>query len=279
MKDLKKFIVKKDEQIIDFPGVYNARQLGGYPTLDGTTVKRNKLFRSGMLMNSKYSSEEMNQQLNIKCIIDLRTSVEHDTMPNPTNNEIRYEKIDISPIEIMNDFEKNNQLPNVNVVYNDRNLEQIKNLDCDNYQVGLYEYYAESSIAKKAYRDLFDILLSEDDGAFLFHCYQGKDRTGIVASLILSALDVPQSIILQDYLLTNELMKNEIEVALASAKLETSDQTLLRSVLRMFGVEKIMFDAFLKKIKKRNETINHFLSKEVGLSEVEKKELKRKFTE
>ena len=49
-------------------------------------------------------------------------------------------------------------------------------------------------------------MLHNPDGAFLFHCMAGKDRTGLAAALILHILDVPQETILQDYMLTAEYL-------------------------------------------------------------------------
>jgi protein-tyrosine phosphatase len=42
----------------------------------------------------------------------------------------------------------------------------------------------------------------------LFHCAAGKDRTGVAAALILTALGVPPSVIMEDYLLSNQLYRS-----------------------------------------------------------------------
>lgn len=67
--------------------------------------------------------------------------------------------------------------------------------------------------AQKAYRQFFDILLShqENDGAVLFHCTAGKDRTGMGAVYLLSALGVDGHTIRQDYLATNDLIQPMVE--------------------------------------------------------------------
>ena len=52
--------------------------------------------------------------------------------------------------------------------------------------------------------NIFENFLSYPQEAILFHCFAGKDRTGIGAALILSALGVEHSYILEDYLKTNE---------------------------------------------------------------------------
>ena len=53
-------------------------------------------------------------------------------------------------------------------------------------------------------------LLIDEPGGYLFHCTQGKDRTGIAAALILAALEVPEDVIRDDYLQTNLYMSTEM---------------------------------------------------------------------
>ena len=55
--------------------------------------------------------------------------------------------------------------------------------------------------AVKAYKQFFDILLDQEEGAILWHCSEGKDRTGLASLLILHALGVPPETIMEDYLL------------------------------------------------------------------------------
>ena len=57
-----------------------------------------------------------------------------------------------------------------------------------------------------AFAALFEHLLASD-APLVFHCTAGKDRTGFAAALILLALGVPRPVVMQDYLLTNELLR------------------------------------------------------------------------
>jgi len=54
-----------------------------------------------------------------------------------------------------------------------------------------------------AYRELFR-LLAEGQLPLVFNCSGGKDRTGLAAALVLSALTVPWDVIIEDYALSNE---------------------------------------------------------------------------
>ena len=56
------------------------------------------------------------------------------------------------------------------------------------------------------FKELFAHLLDNGE-PLVFHCTAGKDRTGLAAALVLYALDVSESDIWHDYLLTNQLFK------------------------------------------------------------------------
>ena len=52
-----------------------------------------------------------------------------------------------------------------------------------------------------------EYIFNPDNLPLLFHCTAGKDRTGFLAAAILKFLDVPDEVVIEDYLLTNELLQ------------------------------------------------------------------------
>ena len=59
---------------------------------------------------------------------------------------------------------------------------------------------------------VFESLTNPDNFPLLFHCVAGKDRTGIVSAFLLGILNVDESVIIEDYLLTNKLRGREMEI-------------------------------------------------------------------
>ncbi|MEC7900192.1 MAG: tyrosine-protein phosphatase, partial [Actinomycetota bacterium] len=59
---------------------------------------------------------------------------------------------------------------------------------------------------------VFESLTNPDNFPLLFHCVAGKDRTGIVSAFLLGILDVDESVIIEDYLLTNKLREKEMQL-------------------------------------------------------------------
>ena len=66
---------------------------------------------------------------------------------------------------------------------------------------------------QSSYRAMFDQLLTSADAGSIIHCSAGKDRTGFGSLLLLSALGVSDDDIMADYLLTNQYVKIEREIA------------------------------------------------------------------
>lgn len=268
------------KQSIDFPGVNNARQLGGYMTVDGRRVKNDVLYRTGMLMNAKITSEEMQKRLGIAYVIDFRTDVEREEMPDPVMPQIPYRVIDISPKEPMLELYEDYKNPISDCEYQDKNLANIQGMDYNRCQEAIYHFYALNPIARKGYREFFDVLLEHDPqkGAVLFHCYQGKDRTGIAAVLLLSALGVQEDVIIQDYLLTNVMMQKEIFAALRSARKEMHTVEVMRVLSRIDGVELAMLETYLGTVEKEYGSMQTYLRDGLDLSESEIKRLRELYT-
>ena len=73
-----------------------------------------------------------------------------------------------------------------------------------------------------AFRDVFDAV-AEAEGGVLFHCYAGKDRTGLVAAMLLALAGVPPEHIAADYAETDEQLANQYQEWISKADPEKRD--------------------------------------------------------
>jgi protein-tyrosine phosphatase len=106
------------------------------------------------------------------------------------------------------------------------------------------------------FAELFEHLLSKPE-PLLFHCTAGKDRTGLAAALILSALGVSEKDIWQDYLLTNQLYKRN----------STGATTLSPEVLKIvWEVQESFLKASLDVIEKEHGGMPNYLGQALKLS-------------
>jgi protein-tyrosine phosphatase len=106
------------------------------------------------------------------------------------------------------------------------------------------------------FAELFDHMLTKPE-PLLFHCTAGKDRTGLAAALILSALGVSEKDIWQDYLLTNQLYKRN------SAGASNLSPDVLKIV---WEVQASFLQSSLDVIQQDHGSMHNYLSQQLKLS-------------
>ena len=176
--------------------VKNFRDLGGIPTADGKHVCYGKLYRSGHLGKIKLEvAEKLRDKKGLRTVIDLRAPAELSH-----KRDIVPEGVDYLHIPPLTD----EQNPAVTRHTGPSILAKIMQVEggARTYLAETYRTMISSEPSLEAMREFFRILL-EDDGAVLWHCTQGKDRTGVVAAATLLALGVDRDEIMRDYMRTN----------------------------------------------------------------------------
>jgi protein-tyrosine phosphatase len=171
------------ERNLGFAGAYNFRDLGGYPTAGGARTRWGRVFRSDTLA-LKESDFEVFDCLGIRVVYDLRSDLERATTPNrlPPGDRL-VECIPLASEEAVR--------PAI-----EAGLKDGEAFLADLY-LSMLEHCAE---------DFGRILTGLADDSKLpavFHCAAGKDRTGVVAAVLLSVLGVDEEVVLDDYELTS----------------------------------------------------------------------------
>lgn len=200
------------KQSIKVKSVRNARELGGYPSSDGRTIKSGVLLRTAKL--DEMTSEDiqiLKEHYRLGYIIDFRMTMEMAN-EDPVIGDVYYAHLDVIDTAA---FSSQNT---ANIDIKKLTLFQMVKLAEMTGMVDekMYIFFLSSDMGKKAYGQFFRILLeASPDRAVLWHCTSGKDRTGLAAMLLLSALGVDEKVIIEDYLLSNEYNADKI----ASTKL------------------------------------------------------------
>lgn len=186
--------------------VTNFRDLGGITTKQNRKIKPKKILRSGELVNiPEYAKHILTNKYGLKRIIDMRGDQEIIERPDDSFDTVKYQQIDILK----------------DVADENASLEEFSKLDpkvVDQHMTKLYHDLILTKGAREGYHQFLADLSTLDDGSLLFHCFAGKDRTGIGAALILSLLEVPEDKIMEDYLLTNQLRKHANEQIIEEEK-------------------------------------------------------------
>ena len=183
-----------------FEGTPNFRDYGGYPTVDGKTVKWGRLFRSGQLSELTVADLDRFEALDIRLVVDFRSEAECRNEPSrfPSSNSPELLLVPITPGSRMDFYEamRNDAVSSEEVAVL---MEGINR-----------EFVLEHG---DAYRKMLAGILDLETGGSLVHCSAGKDRTGFAAAMVLSALGVAEDIILQDYMLTSQYFLPDREIA------------------------------------------------------------------
>lgn len=162
----------------------NVRDLGGYLTKDGKHITRKGILIRGNSLNNLNSNQlKALNSSNITKVIDLRTYKMHKAVPDNIRNKI---PVTCCPIYTAKGVNRSRNLTfKYGVIYRYRHL------------------FVTNPHALKGYHDSIMGILNNHTGATLFHCTEGRDRTGLLSAILLSILGVDRKTIIYDYLLTN----------------------------------------------------------------------------
>ena len=179
-------------RLIALEAVHNFRDLGGYPAAGGRTTKWRTLFRSDGLYRLRGANDMSRvMQLGLKSVIDLRTEREQREQG-------------IFPID---DIEVNfHHLSIVDVTWSDTETPEFD----DEVEFLVWGYRDMLEIGSSRFADAMHVLAQTESLPAVFHCAAGKDRTGVLAALLLSSLGVEDAHICADYGLTQDAMQRTI---------------------------------------------------------------------
>lgn len=175
-------------RILAVDGAHNLRDLGGYHTTDGRSVKWRTLYRSGIMARLTPEGAESIRQLGIIAICDLRANDERERHPTEWHHgtDIKYHSRDYEMS--LGELDK---------------TARSGELQATDLSLAIEVIYRELPFEQaQSYSKLFHLLAS-GELPLLFNCTAGKDRTGIAAALILFTLGVSRETIEQDYALTD----------------------------------------------------------------------------
>lgn len=178
-------------RVVPLEGGRNFRDLGGYRASDGRMVKWGLLYRSGSMTSLTAQDYATLEKRGIRVVCDLRSTAERQVEP------VHWPHAD-SPRVLADDYVMDNGqfLPKGDP--RQFTAEQVRSAMAASYPGLLTQFNSQ-------YRRMFAELLA-GHAPLAFNCSAGKDRTGIGAALILTALGVPRETVIGDYMLSNQTL-------------------------------------------------------------------------
>lgn len=263
---------------IQLEGVYNTRDLGGFKSLNEKKIRPHKLIRSGELYNlSDNDKKILLNEYELKTIIDFRTKTERTEKPDPILSGVN---VVINPIleeKTLGITKENNSQTDSNSML----LEYIDKSDFngEKYMMNIYRSIICDEFSLKQYKKFFDILLNTNDGSILWHCSAGKDRVGVGTALLLSALDVPKELIIEDYLMVNEFTKKQIDSLVNIISSKVKNITDIAHIQALFAVKENYINSVFDTIESNFGSMKNFLEKEMNLTPERLNTLKEMYLE
>lgn len=253
---------------IDLATINNCRDLQGIKTKDNKVIKANRLIRSGNLSNASAYDREILAQIPVTDVVDFRTSWEQRSMPNMPVPGTIYHYLPM--------FDESKIIAASDAKVMAKEMEENPTAIMESvYTSCLSEPYSQNQ-----WKKFFKILL-ESKGAVLFHCTQGKDRTGLGAILIENALGVDEGTIFDDYMQTNLYMnpQKDVESKAVEKALNVVTPPKDEGTNPFLFVYPEYYEMAMKTIKDGWGSVDAYLEQALGMDADMKQKLRDKFLE
>jgi len=182
-------------RLLNFEGIHNFRDLGGYRTVDGRTVRWGLLYRTGTLAHASNSDLEELQQLGLHSLIDFRSAVEKTGEPSRLPEPRPFELVEIPTLD------------EGNAAMVGEIMQRIESGDFDGFDPHATMILGNQQFATQftpQFSRFMHTVLDANGAPVAWHCSAGKDRTGFAAAILLRVLGVPMATVMRDYLASDQ---------------------------------------------------------------------------
>ncbi len=253
-----------DDRSLRLANATNARDLGGYITTGGYPVRRGVLYRANALNRLTEDDVETVGRLGLVCVIDFRHTHEIELTGPDRFPSTPPRKVVALPL-----FDPGHDVfTTVSAMLSGRAGDQPAVLRNDGLaasaMIELYRWFVTSAMAREAFATALRLIATPASLPLLFHCTAGKDRTGWLAALVLSALGVDREVVADDYLRTNEHNAPGTAYILASVADRLEDPAIL---LPLLEARREYLEAGLAEIDRRYGDVAGYLREGLGLND------------
>ena len=207
-------MIDHPDRLVPLEAVHNFRDLGGYVTSDGRRVSWRKVFRADGLYRLTKNDVETLRPLGLRTVIDLRTAEELNERGTFPVADYPVDFHHFSIIDRTWDMEEARQ-------WADQQSEFLRG-----------KYHLMLQQGGRYVGAALRVIADAQSAPVVFHCAAGKDRTGLVAGLLLSGLGVDDATVVADYALSHEAGERTREWAVTAAPELAERFTTMPAVFR-----------------------------------------------
>ncbi len=208
--------------------------------------------------------------LDLQLVIDFRSKEEIDERPDrsPAGAETLNDPITIEGFEKLFNY------------FFDYVLEtgDTSQLTVSNIAILYESVYTDN---KEQFKVMLSEVINNEKRPVLIHCRGGKDRTGFSAALILASLQVPDEVIFEDYLLSNEYLKESTEETLDYYEKTIEQKTGntpteedMERISNLFEVRQAYMEIAFQNVVDKYETFEEYIVNGLEISEYELEEFR-----
>ena len=246
----------------------NFRDIGGVRTKDGRLLKKFMLIRGTTLRKLSLSDINLLKEMyKIHTIIDLRTKKESSERPDKIPDGVVYYHYPILTEAVVG-------------ISHERKTHSLLSLSMMPHMEELYSNMVKGECLDRLVEVLKKILtLPEKDYAVVFHCTAGKDRTGILAALLLAFLGVGREEILDDYLFTNKVTQGKAKFIYLGVLISKQSHKIANKIRQYYIAKRDYIESAIKSLKNDYGSLENFFDQRLNFTAEEKEAIKNKFLE
>lgn len=252
--------------------IKNFRDLGGMAAADGRHIRRGLLFRGGHLAKLTLGDAGLlRDTLGLRRVIDLRSPSEMTERP-----DVHIDGIEYLPLTPLNDA----QNPSINRHNRRTELKRLMAMRGGTRQhlTDVYRLMVTDNIPLSAFGDMIHALISTPEGT-LWHCTQGKDRTGVASAAVLMALGVSREDIMKDYMSSNSACRVKNKLIFLGVSVAALSLHMASSLNYLLTSRREYLQAVFDEIDTRFGGTSGFLHNALGLSDNDLERLRATYLE
>lgn len=250
-------------------GLGNTRDLGGLQTTDGCHIIDGRLLRSGALAPATEEDKQiLLKEYHLKTVVDFRTELERSEAPDPIWEGVTNIFHPITTERAMGLTREKGGIVDL-LTLGDK---------ATGVMLQLYPHLVCDEPTRKQYAEFLRIVLRQEDGSILWHCSAGKDRAGMGTALLLLVLGVPEDVIREDYMRSNEYLQKENDrIMQMLADTHRATKVQIDGVRTIFETREAFFDSAVNAIRDKFGSMGNYFTEGLGLTQEELNGLRAKY--
>ena len=269
------------QQFLPVKGIVNARDLGGYTMLDGRIVQSGRLLRAAHLADATDEDIRNLERLPVTAVIDFRKEQEKVGKVDREVPGARYTSLPVDPSgnamatateEEKKKFSGQKKFDVKKVIVFAAFNKKAQAVAREMYPTLLFDPDCQQQFAR-----FFRLVLETENGAVLFHCTQGKDRTGIASALLLAALGADRETIVADFDATNRVYEKDVRKYSRRVKFWGGKEEEVGVVKAFLGCNTENFIKALDRIDQEFGSLQAYLKGPIGLTDADIQTLRERY--